>query len=215
MLFAFLFYPLTKRRIMYKSRIIMLLASSILALLYILPLWKITLLAPQYPEPLGLNIHIDHLSDGVQFNDVKNIDLLNHYIGMAHLPTPENVKKGLVEPMWEFKYFPIIIGVMVALGFLAMAIGKANFYLAWLGIMVVLGILGLYDFYNWLYIYGHELDPNAILKIIDLETGKPMGYQPPFFGYKMILNFEVYSYPEKGAYAVAVSMLLALIAYFV
>ena len=104
---------------------------------------------------------------------------------------------------------------MVVLGLLVAMLGKPKLYLVWLGIMVILGILGLYDFYNWLYIYGHELDPNAILQITDPLTGKPMGYQPPFIGYKKILNFEVYSYPEKGAYMVGLSMLSALIAFFV
>ena len=62
---------------MKKSQILMIVGSLLLVSLFYFPLWKITLVAPQYPEPLGLNIHIDKLSDGVQFNDVNNIDLLN------------------------------------------------------------------------------------------------------------------------------------------
>lgn len=200
---------------MKKSKIIMILGSLLLGALFFFPLWKITLLAPQYPEPLGLNIHITHLADGVQFNDVKNIDLLNHYIGMAHLPTEENVAKGLVPPFKEFTIFPIVIGIMVVLGVVFGFIGKPNLYLTWLIIMIVLGMAGLYDFYNWLYVYGHDLDPNAILKITDPVTGQPMGYQPPFLGYKKILNFEVYSYPDAGAYFIMGGMLLSFIAYLV
>ena len=193
----------------------MILGALFLGSLFYFPIWKITLLAPQYPEPLGLNIHIDHLSDGVQFNDVNNIDLLNHYIGMAHLPTPENVKKGEVEPLFEFVLFPIVVGVMALLGLIFSFVGKPKLYLVWLVIMVVLGIAGLYDFYKWLYIYGHDLDLNAILKITDPQTGLPMGYQPPFFGYKKILNFEVYSFPEIGAYFMGVSMVLSLLAFLI
>ena len=191
----------------------MIIGSLLLGSLFIYPIWRITLLAPQYPEPLGLNIHINHLSDGVQFNDVNNIDLLNHYIGMAHLPTPENVKKGLVEPILEFTIFPIVIIVMIILGLLFGIIGNHKLYLIWLGIMILFGILGLYDFYGWLYSYGHDLEANAILKITDPITGEPMGYQPPFFGYKKILNFEVYSFPEIGAYLMASSMLLSFLAF--
>lgn len=193
----------------------MVLAGLLLASLFFFPIWKITLLAPQYPEPLGLNIHIDHLSDGVEFNDVNNIDLLNHYIGMAHLPTPENVKKGLVEPFLEFQIFPIVIGVMALLAIAFGFIGNPKLYIVWWGVMVLLSLAGMYDFYNWLYVYGHELDPNAILKITDPLTGEPMGYQPPFFGYKKILNFEVYSYPEIGAYLMATGMTFSFFAYFI
>lgn len=198
---------------MKKSQVLMIMSALLLGALYLFPLWKITLLAPQYPEPLGLNIHITHLSDGVQFNDVKNIDLLNHYIGMAHLPTSENVKKGVVEPMLEFTLFPIITGIMIIFGLIIAFKGNHKWYLYWLILMILLGIAGLYDFYIWLYAYGHNLDPNAILKITDPATGKPMGYQPPFFGYKKLLNFEVYSFPAPGAYFIATSMLLSFLAF--
>ncbi len=200
---------------MKKSKIVMIIGSLFLAALYLFPMWKITLLAPQYPEPLGLNIHITHLSDGVQFNDVKNIDLLNHYIGMAHLPTAENVKKGVIKPMQEFKIFPAVVAIMIVLGVIIGFIGKPKLYLTWLIVMILLGIAGMYDFYHWLYVYGHNLDPNAILKIIDPKTGELMGYQPPFFGYKKILNFEVYSYPDIGAYAIMTSMLFAFLAFLI
>jgi hypothetical protein len=200
---------------MKKSQIIMAIGALLLGALYLLPLWNITLIAPQYPEPLGLNIHITHLSDGVQFNDVKNIDLLNHYIGMAHLPTEENVAKHEVEPFVEFTIFPIVIGVMIVLGLLVAFKGNYKWFLYWLIIMVILGTAGLYDFYSWLGTYGHDLDPNAILKIIDPKTGELMGYQPPFFGFKKILNFEVYSYPSAGAYFIAVGMLLSFVAYLI
>ena len=193
----------------------MIIASLLLGALYSLPLWKITLLAPQYPEPLGLNIHITHLSDGVQYNDVKNIDLLNHYIGMAHLPTEENVAKKEVKPFIEFTIFPIVVGIMIVFGLLVGFKGNHKWYLYWLLIMIALGIAGLYDFYSWLASYGHNLDPNAILKITDPKTGELMGYQPPFFGYKKILNFEVYSYPAIGAYLMATGMLMSFIAYLV
>ena len=64
--------------------------------LYILPLWNIMLGAPQYPEPLGMNIHINGLR-GVNEFDIQNIDGLNHYIGMQTLPKDED--------MWEFSTF--------------------------------------------------------------------------------------------------------------
>jgi hypothetical protein len=151
---------------------------------------------------LGLNIHINTLSDGNNPNDVKNIDLLNHYIGMQHLPTH----------MMEFKIFPIVILVMSILGFLLGFIGKRSLYLTWVVVMALLGIAGIYDFYQWLYEYGHNLNPNAILKFLD-KNGNPMAYQPPVIGTKKLLNFTVHSYPALGAYMMTLSMISAFMAF--
>ncbi len=197
------------------SRVLMIVGSLLLLSLYYYPLWKITLVAPQYPEPLGLNIHINKLSDGIQFNDVNNIDLLNHYIGMHHLPTDINVKKGNVEAFAEFTYMPIIVGALVVLGLIFGFIGKKKLYFLWLVILAILGVLGIYDFSSWLQKYGSELDPNAILKMTDPKTGEIMAYSPPLFGYKKLLNFEVYSYPAEGAYFIIAAAVLVIIAYFI
>jgi len=199
---------------MRKDKILMILGSIMLLGLFAYPLWKITLVAPQYPEPLGLNIHINKLSDGVQFNDVNNIDLLNHYIGMQHLPTEANVKKGDVDAFPEFTYMPIIVIALIVLGLVFGFIGRKKLYFAWLIILAVLGSLGIYDFYSWLQKYGSELDPNAILKMIDPETGELMAYNPPIYGFKQMLNFEVYSYPDMGAYFIFVGAGLIALAWF-
>ncbi len=198
---------------MKKSRVLMIIAAILLSALYILPLWKITLVAPQYPEPLGLNIHINRLSDGIQFNDVNNIDLLNHYIGMTHLPSIDNVRKGIIEPFKEFTYMPIIVALMILLGIVFGLIGKRNLYMTWIVILGLLGIIGIYDFSSWLQKYGHDLDPNAILKMTDPVTGEIMAYNPPIFGYKEMLNFQVYSYPAAGTYFIVAAAVLAFFAY--
>jgi len=206
-------YGILKKTKMRKDKVLMIVGSLLLLVLFVFPLWKITLIAPQYPEPLGMNIHIDHLSDGVQFNDVQNIDLLNHYIGMAHLPTDKNVKSGKVEPFIEFVIMPIVVGLMVLLGVVFGFLGKRKLYVVWIVLLAIFGSAGVYDFYLWLYDYGHNLDPNAILKIIDPVTGELMAYQPPIFGYKQMLNFEVYSYPSTGLYFIVSAAALTFLAF--
>ncbi len=191
----------------------MIAGSFMLLALFIFPLWKITLVAPQYPEPLGMYIHINRLADGIEFNDVQNIDLLNHYIGMAHLPSAQNVKKGLVEPFVEFSIMPFVVSALALLGVVFGFIGKRKLYLWWFILLSISGIVGIYDFYLWLYEYGHNLDPNAILRIIDPVTGELMAYQPPVFGYKRLLNFDVYSYPAMGMSFIAGSVVLVLLAF--
>ncbi len=177
--------------------------------LYVFPLWTIMLGAPQYPDPLGIHIHIDGIRDVNEF-DIQNIDGLNHYIGMKTLPKPQE--------MWEFSTFPIIIGVMVFLGSLIgvlALVGKLNYkwFLGWFLLMSVLGILGMYDFNEWMVDYGTNLDPNAIMKLANPD-GTPMTYKPPLFGHTKMLNFDVTSLPSTGAWFMFTGMVLTLLAFF-
>jgi len=80
--------------------------------------------------------------------------------------------------------------------------------------MSVLGILGMYDFNAWLIDYGTNLDPKAIMKLLNAD-GTPMTYKPPLIGYQKMLNFDVDSWPATGAYMMFVGMMLTVIAFFV
>ena len=62
---------------MKKSRLIMIIGSFLILGLFIFPLWNITLEAPQYPTPLGMDIYINDFSDAHP-HDIKNINLMNH-----------------------------------------------------------------------------------------------------------------------------------------
>lgn len=188
---------------MKKSQLLMFIGPLFLIGLFIFPLWNIRLEAPQYPIPLGMYIHINKITDELP-NDVKNINLMNHYVGMKEIP----------EHLPEFDIFPPIIIGMIILGLLIAWKMNYKWYLGWFLLMAVLGTLGMYDFYLWEYDYGHDLNPKAIMKFTNPD-GTPMGFQPPLFGSKVILNFVAHSYPAKGAYLLMVGMLLTLIAFFV
>jgi|TARA_R110002050_G_scaffold270252_2_gene413255 hypothetical protein len=195
---------------MKKASLLMILGAALLMGLFVFPLWNIKLGAPQYPEPLGMNIYIDGIQGMNEF-DIQNIDGLNHYIGMKTLPKPED--------MWEFSVFPMVIGGMAALGVLIGLLGylgkvNYNWFLGWLILMTVLGILGMYDFNAWMTDYGTNLDPNAIMKLANPD-GTPMSYKPPLLGHQKMLNFDAYSYPRLGGYLMGIGMLFTLIAYFV
>jgi hypothetical protein len=69
-------------------------------------------------------------------------------------------------------------------------------------------------FYLWEYDYGHNLDPKAIMKFTNPD-GSVMGFQPPLFGSKDILNFKAHSYPRLGAYLMFLGMGLIALAFFV
>jgi hypothetical protein len=184
------------------SQYAMLFSSILLIGLFFLPLWNITLEAPQYPTPLGMDIYLTKLGDSNP-NDIKNINLMNHYVGMKYIP----------DHLKEFDIFPWIIGFMIALGLMLAFKNWRIGFLIWFGLMLIFGIIGMYDFYLWEYDYGHNLDPAAAIKFTNPD-GSPMAYQPPLFGSKTILNFTAHSYPRSGAYILAVAMLLSLLAYF-
>jgi len=188
----------------------MIIGSLLLLGLFKFPLWNIMLGAPQYPDPLGMDIYISGIQ-GVQEFDIQNIDGVNHYIGMQKIPKPEE--------MWEFNIFPLVIGSMAALGVILGILGsfgKINYwwFLGWLILMSILGVLGMYDFNAWLTDYGTNLDPHAIMKMTNPD-GSPMSYKPPLFGHQKMLNFDVDSFPALGGYLLFAGMLLTLIAFFV
>ena len=195
---------------MKKASILMIIGSLFLLGLFVFPLWNIMLGAPQYPEALGMNIHIDGIKGFNEF-DIQNIDGLNHYIGMKTIPKPEE--------MWEFSTFPLVIAAMVFLGVLIGVLGyfkkvSYKWFLGWFLFMSVLGVLGMYDFNAWMTDYGTNLDPHAIMKIANPD-GTPMTYKPPLFGNAKMLNFDVTSLPDTGAWLMFIGMSLTVIAFFV
>lgn len=171
--------------------------------LFLFPLWRITLEAPQYPTPLAMNIHINDFSD-VHPHDIKNINLMNHYVGMKYIP----------EAIPEFEIFPIGIIITSIIGLIIVFIGHYKWFLAWFILMVVVSAAGIYDFYIWEHDYGHNLDPKAIMKFKNPD-GTQMGFQPPLFGSKTILNFKAHSYPQLGTLFLALGIAMAFVAFWV
>ena len=184
-------------KILPSPRILMILALSSLGAVFLFPLWQILLDAAQFPGGLQLHIWINKIS-GTDKYILQNINILNHYIGMKSIH-PDSIP--------ELKYFPMVVYGLLTLGGVVVVIDKAWAYLTWPVLISLLGILGIYDFYLWLYDYGHNLDPTAPIKV------EGMTYQPPLFGAKDLLNFYVQSYPHWGAAFLGLAVLLAFLAY--
>ena len=152
---------------------------ALVAVLFV-PMWRIDLVAPQYPEGLRLLIYPDKLAGNVDI-----INGLNHYIGMKTLHTQD---------FMEFKVLPYIIGFF-ALFFVVAGIAARRkiLYLLFL-LFISFGVLAMYDFWRWEYNYGHNLDPSAAIIV------PGMAYQPPLIGFKQLLNFGAYSIPDLGGW---------------
>lgn len=179
-------------------RILMMIALVCLGAVFFFPLWQILLEAAQFPGGLQLHIWINKIS-GTDKYIIQNINVLNHYIGMQAIH-PDSIP--------ELKYFPKIVMVMLTFGAFLVVIDKKWGYLTWALTLGFLGLLGIYDFYLWLYNYGHNLDPAAPIKV------EGMTYMPPLLGNKDLLNFYVQSYPHWGGMFLGLSIVFAGLAYF-
>lgn len=162
------------------GRSLMVLAGIVMAGSIFFPIWEIQLFAPQYPEGLVLYINADGLTGNVDI-----INGLNHYIGMQTLHN---------ENFIEFSILTYIVWGIVALILLTALIGRRRgLYILTIG-FILFSLVAMLDFYRWNYNYGHNLDPNAAIKV------PGMSYQPPILGYKQLLNFGAYSIPALGGY---------------
>ena len=181
-----------------RSRILTALAALLLLLLFFLPLWKISLIAPQYPDGLSMYLYINDIKDGHP-GDIDNINIMNHYVGMRSIHA---------EDFKEFTYFPIVVVTMCALGLLAAFSANRKIIFIWVVLLAVAGTLGIYDFYLWEYDYGHNLSDEAPIKV------PGQAYQPPLIGSKMLLNFNAISYPYYGAIFIGIPLICSFLSFY-
>jgi copper chaperone NosL len=180
------------KRIHPHARLLVILASLLMISAFFVPFWKIEMWAPQYPEWLHMKIWLYQIT-----GDVDIINGLNHYIGMKHIHS---------DMFPEFSIMPWILAGLIAFGLLSGLLARKALVISFLILLVVAGIAGLTDFYLWGYDYGHNLDPNAAIKV------PGMVYQPPLIGTKELLNFVAYSAPDWGAIALGISGVMVICA---
>jgi len=172
-------------------RLLVILCAILLLIVLVVPLWRIDLDAPQYPEGLRLLIYPHKLAGNVDI-----INGLNHYIGMKTLHSDDFI---------EFKLLPYIIGFFAAFCLLVSAIGKRILLNILLIVFFCFGVISMIDFWKWEYDYGHNLNPEAAIIV------PGMAYQPPLIGFKQLLNFGAYSIPDIGGWLfIAVGIILSL-----
>ena len=173
------------------------LAALIVPLLlsFITPMWRISMYAPQYPKGLYLDIYSYKLEAGNEGQHLQEINTLNHYIGMKHLDRAE---------MSDLDWLPFGFGILALLAMRAAAIGTTRSLIDLTVINLYVCSFAFARFIYKLYLYGHELAPDAPVKV------EP--FTPAIFGTKQIANFTTHSYPASGgffifAYAAGVTLL--------
>lgn len=176
------------------ARVMLLAAVVLLVATYFFPLWNLTMFAPQYPDGLRLDIYSYTLVGGNHGQDAKEINVLNHYIGMKDLVN---------ESFTEFQWMPFVIGALGLLVLRAVVHGTVAALVDVTMLFVYFGAFSLWSFGYKLYRYGHDLSPEAAVQVPP--------FMPPMFGGQQIANFEVYSYPRAATYTMAgvITLLLA------
>ena len=165
------------------SRVLVFLAALALIPTFVVPLWHMYFVAQQYPEGLELFIYSHDLIGGNRGNDLTEINVLNHYIGMAELKPTD---------FTELKWIPLVIGLIGVLTLRSATIGNLRTVVDILVISIYFGGFSLWSFWYKLNYYGENLDPRASVQV------EP--FMPPIFGYKQVGQFDVWSYPAFGSY---------------
>jgi len=123
-------------------------AAALVALSATLPLWTLTMRAPQYPKGLRLEAHGTGL-----VGDIRELNILNHYIGMPPIEAPA----------FETAIYPWSIAALVVL----CLISPVHPWLRRLAIVVMIAapLVILADLQWQLYTFGHSLNPKAPIRL--------------------------------------------------
>ncbi|HSR49696.1 MAG TPA: hypothetical protein VLV83_02640 [Acidobacteriota bacterium] len=183
-----------------RARLILLATLLAVPFMFYLPLWTMSFQSNQYPDPLRLEIYIDHLEGQKtpRRDDLREINSLNHYIGMRPL---------LESDFSEFLWMPFVVGFLVLIVLRCLVFGSIKDLVDIVVLYLYFGGFAAWTFYSRLYEYGHNLDPSAAV------TVEP--FTPPFFGRVRVANFWIESYPGGGSYAMIVFGVLLAAALFV
>lgn len=179
------FYQFLDRPLFPWGRVLLVLAVIPLVLSFTAPLWRITLTAPQYPDGLWVDIFSYTLVGGNNGQHLQEINTINHYIGMRRID-----RASLTDLDW----LPFALGGLALLTLRVAAIGNVRSLIDLTVLSIYVLSFALGRFYYTLYTYGHELSPDAPMKV------KP--FTPVLFGTREIANFTVQSYPSLGAFYV-------------
>jgi copper chaperone NosL len=181
------FYAFLDRPLYGWSRLVLLAMVVPLVLAFTQPLWRISMTAPQYPDGLYMEIYTHKIEGGNKGQHIKEINTLNHYIGMHKIDRAE---------LSDLDWIPFGLGLLMILTLRCAAIGNVR---ALIDLVVLAGYIGVFAmgrFVYKMYVFGHNLDPDAPIKL------EP--FTPAIFGTKKIANFSTQSYPQLGAIFIGV-----------
>ena len=173
--------------------IILSIARVLLLVSIFLPYWHMTLVAPQYPNGLTIDAYVNQLT-----GDVREIDGLNHYIGMRSLSEGATLER--TTSVWA------IIAMVLLVEGAAWVHSRWAVLLALPAIFFPAGFL--LDLFYWLNNFGQHLDPHAPLS----SAVKP--FTPPVLGEGTVGQFKTVASAGIGLYVAAGCAILTIIAFY-
>lgn len=165
-------------------------AALLLVASTFMPYWSMTMTAPQYPKGLRVHVYVNHLE-----GDMKEIDSLNHYLGMAPLDSGGQFERS------------ISLASILAIGFLLAASVFVHSKWAILFVLPVIlyPLIFVADLYYILYQFGHSIDPKSAL------GGAIQPFTPPVIGIGKVGQFGTIANFEIGFYLALLAVLVSLI----
>src|SRR5688572_9381681 len=110
-------YRFMEQPLFLTSRPVLAASVLLLALAFVLPLWRISMTAPQYRDGLSVDIYAHTIEGGRDGADISEINVLNHYIGMKKLDRRE---------LSDLDWIPFAIGVLGLLTLRVAAVGNVR-----------------------------------------------------------------------------------------
>src|SRR5262245_58788561 len=181
------FYAFLDRPLFPKARLALPALVIPLALTFTQPLWKISMVAPQYPSGLYMEIYTHKVDGGHDGHDIAEINELNHYIGMHPID-----RASLTDLDW----IPFALGLLALLTLRCAAIGNVR---ALVDLLVMSGYIATFALARFIYrlwFFGHSMSADAPIKL------EP--FTPAIVGKKQVANFAVESWPQAGTVFIAV-----------
>jgi hypothetical protein len=176
------FYEALESPLTVRARAIIALLVIPLLLSFVLPLWRISMEAPQYPNGLSMDIYPQTVVGGHDGADISEINILNHYIGMRPIDRTQ---------LTDLDWLPFAIGGLALLALRCAAIGKVRSLVDLFVLTTYFCAFAMGRFVYKLSAYGHDLNPDAPIKV--------QGFTPALFGTKQIANFTTHSWPQLGS----------------
>ncbi|MCA9832872.1 MAG: cytochrome C [Thermomicrobiales bacterium] len=180
-------------------QMLILLGTVLFAISHFFVWWELRLNAPQFPTGLFIEATSFEIrdSDKTRFNDIREVDGLNHYIGMMSLG--------------DAAKFEMSVAIPAIVLFVAMGIVAAFWRRRWSSLLVLPIVLFpwvyLADLFYWLWYAGHNLDPMAA---ITLES-----FTPRVLGHGKIAQFSTDAEFRIGWYIALAACVVCLVAILV
>lgn len=172
-------------------------AAALLLISISQPYWGLVLQAPQYPGGLQMRVFVNYMTgdEDPRLDEVREIDGLNHYIGMKSLYEAAKFERSIAIPV-----------VILMIGLLLIAAGLQR---RWTWVLTIPALtfpfVFLADLAFWMTNYGQNLDPYAPL------SSAIQPFTPPILGEGVIGQFSTVAYVDTGWYIIFAGAVLIAI----